>query len=61
MPRCSAFCRTCAMANDTLQLSVESIEGEIALIIQYQPSKIEALGLLAGAMCRHPPRQVLGS
>ncbi len=32
------------------QLEIESIEGEIALVIQYQPGKSEALSVLAGAM-----------
>lgn len=32
------------------QLDSESVEGEIALVISYQPGKSEALGVLAGAM-----------
>lgn len=39
------------MNTDVFQLPIESVEGEIALIIQYQPGKSEALGVLAGAMC----------
>jgi hypothetical protein len=32
------------------ELQIESVEGEIALVIAYQPGKSEALGVLAGAM-----------
>ncbi len=32
------------------QLETQSVEGEIALVITYQPGKSEALGVLAGAM-----------
>lgn len=32
------------------QLQIESVEGEIALVIAYQPGKSEALGVLAGVM-----------
>ena len=32
------------------QLATESLEGEIALVISYQPGKSEALGVLSGAM-----------
>lgn len=32
------------------QLEPQSVEGEIALVIAYQPGKSEALGVLAGAM-----------
>jgi hypothetical protein len=32
------------------QLQIESVEGEIALVIAYQPGKSEALTVLAGAM-----------
>lgn len=32
------------------QLQIESVEGEIALVIEYQPGKSEALTILAGAM-----------
>jgi hypothetical protein len=32
------------------QIGIESVEGEIALVIAYQPGKSEALGVLAGAM-----------
>jgi len=32
------------------QLAIESVEGEIALVIEYQPGKSEALSVLAGAM-----------
>lgn len=32
------------------QLDIESVEGEIALVIQYQPGTSEALTVLAGAM-----------
>lgn len=32
------------------QLETESVEGEIALVISYQPGKSEALSVLAGAM-----------
>lgn len=38
------------MNSDVFQLPIESVEGEIALVIQYQPGKSEALGVLAGAM-----------
>lgn len=31
-------------------LGIESVEGEIALVISYQPGKSEALSVLAGAM-----------
>lgn len=31
-------------------LEIESVDGEIALVIAYQPGKSEALGVLAGAM-----------
>lgn len=36
--------------DEKFYLPSESVEGEIALIIQYQPGKSEALGVLAGAM-----------
>lgn len=32
------------------QLGIESVEGEIALVIEYQPGKSEALSVLSGAM-----------
>lgn len=32
------------------QLQIESVEGEISLVIEYQQGKSEALGVLAGAM-----------
>lgn len=37
-------------ADEKFNLPTESVEGEIALIIQYQPGKSEALGVLEGAM-----------
>lgn len=36
--------------DEKFNLPTESVEGEIALIIQYQPGKSEALGVLEGAM-----------
>lgn len=38
------------MIGSILQLPTESIEGEIALVIQYQSGKSEALGVLSAAM-----------
>lgn len=37
-------------SEQTFNLPIETVEGEIALIIQYQAGKSEALGVLAGAM-----------
>jgi len=38
------------MTDDILLLPTESVEGEIALVIQYQSGRSEALGVLAAAM-----------
>lgn len=42
--------KTADETDEKFHLPIESVEGEIALVIQYHPGKSEALGVLAGAM-----------